>query len=617
MKRLSQTIKISIALVMAVFANNALPVSAAAMIDDMATEETTVLATPSEETETLVPVAQADDGALQQVEPLMSLFGGPGGSRPPHEDTVVTPTKPVVNDACGTAGDTYTIPTIEGVSYYRGQTQLTNGQTYSTQGDSSVTITARAKNNYVFPGNQTSETWRLEFSTKCTICHRTASVGNPYVSITVDQDAVDGNSRNDHGKGDHYLVHTGPLFPGTGSDGKWGDIIPAIPGVHGGRNWDAAGQAIYNNDCAVPVEVTVVTGPCAYFDTTSYLMITVTGTAKDSRLVVYNALNQQVYSSLINVDKDGEIVAPAFPVTVAQLPAGSYRVEVQTKHGQTVLDSAQVTIEQCLYTVTPTAPHAYDFCYSDKDYVKIPRTDGAFYTVDGVEQSGRVSYDGGSLVVVAEALPGYQFPEGAVTSWTFDDNDFTDEQCLTIQKTGKVASDTSRDGIIGVGDTVTWVITVTNTSENDCEDFYVTVEDLGVTLENDGHIGRLGAGESISLTATSVLTVQDMNACKALNTATFFAWRQHGWRGEATMFNEVIDDESDWLVSGDAVAVYTLTCPTPGSGSGVVGGTGVSTTATPKVLPATGGDARGDLLSAVLIGVVAYGATSFLRRRTI
>jgi hypothetical protein len=48
---------------------------------------------------------------------------------------------------------------------------------------------------------------------KVTICHATASATNPYVKITVAQDSVDGDLANDHGRGDHYLEHTGPIGP--------------------------------------------------------------------------------------------------------------------------------------------------------------------------------------------------------------------------------------------------------------------------------------------------------------------------------------------------------------------------------------------------------------------
>lgn len=88
-----------------------------------------------------------------------------------------------------------------------------------------------------------------------TICHRTDSNTNPYVVITVDADAADG-ALADKGGGDH-TKHTGPVWNDTlkASHMKWGDIIPAYTftgGSYGGLNWDASGQAIWNNGCKVP-----------------------------------------------------------------------------------------------------------------------------------------------------------------------------------------------------------------------------------------------------------------------------------------------------------------------------------------------------------------------------
>lgn len=92
---------------------------------------------------------------------------------------------------------------------------------------------------------------------KVMICHRTDAVTNPYRSITVDSNAVDGV-----GKGDHYGEHQGPLASTAAiaqqlktAHTKWGDIIPPLAGVHAGLNWTTEGQAIYNNDCRIPAPV--------------------------------------------------------------------------------------------------------------------------------------------------------------------------------------------------------------------------------------------------------------------------------------------------------------------------------------------------------------------------
>ncbi len=81
---------------------------------------------------------------------------------------------------------------------------------------------------------------------KVAICHATASVAHPYVRITVDQDSVDGDLSG-RGGSDHYGEHVGPIGPVDA--GTWGDIIPPIPGVHAGLNWDERGAAIFANGC--------------------------------------------------------------------------------------------------------------------------------------------------------------------------------------------------------------------------------------------------------------------------------------------------------------------------------------------------------------------------------
>ena len=76
---------------------------------------------------------------------------------------------------------------------------------------------------------------------KIVICHRTSSKQNPYVRITISQDAVitghDG--------------HAGGLYPEKG----WGDIIPPFPG-YAGLNWPAGG-AILDNDCEIPAAAAI------------------------------------------------------------------------------------------------------------------------------------------------------------------------------------------------------------------------------------------------------------------------------------------------------------------------------------------------------------------------
>lgn len=127
---------------------------------------------------------------------------------------------------------------------------------------------------------------------KITICHATASANNPYVVITVAREAADGIAGNSPG-GDHFGEHTGPIFdPNVNVSGdNWGDIIPpvddeGVPMGHGGLNWTAQGQAIFNADCEFLVpppqlgDVGIVkTGPAsATVGSTFSYTITVTNT---------------------------------------------------------------------------------------------------------------------------------------------------------------------------------------------------------------------------------------------------------------------------------------------------------------------------------------------------
>lgn len=128
-----------------------------------------------------------------------------------------------------------------------------------------------------------------------TICHSTqpnpsngggqGPQGNPYTKNTVSVEAVNGGSHDDHSS------HVGdtPTHVYRPGDTSWGDIIPAYPAgsyikgnktydypAYDGLNWNAEGQAIYDNGCEMPLpkdataSVTVVPPTCVTAGTATY-----------------------------------------------------------------------------------------------------------------------------------------------------------------------------------------------------------------------------------------------------------------------------------------------------------------------------------------------------------
>lgn len=263
-----------------------------------------------------------------------------------------------------------------------------------------------------------------------------------------------------------------------------------------------------------------------------------------------------------------------------------------------------------LLPVTPTAATKDDTCYNDNDWYYVPSTDHVIYSVNGKPVSaGWHTTTDASVTVVATVDDGYYLAEGAPSSWTFD---YTNEQCVTISKSAEKYVDTNGNGVVDVGDSVSWTITLTNTSGETLDDsilddhFFVSVLDEGATLD-ETTIDDLAPGESVTLHASKPLSTSEVQACKATNTASFIAWRQVG---EVEQVISLSDDMLASVASGDASATIALTC-------GQVLGTSTTVTSTvpaPATIADTGAAPH---QMPLLVGLVLSAATYYfvLRRQ--
>ena len=209
-------------------------------------------------------------------------------------------------------------------------------------------------------------------------------VGNPYNREEVNLSAVDGEGHDDHthhtGVVDGEATHV--YRPG---DLSWGDIIPAYPAgsiTHGkhtinypayeGLNWDAAGQAIYNNGCVIPEIEVSATAPT---------QVESCGTENDTYTIT--ATEGVVYKV------DGvETAADTYPGT------GSVTITAEAAEGYVLTGDTEWTFEfdatACPTEVRASAPTFTEVCSTENDTFTIPSTEGVIYKVKYVPGSWQV-----------------------------------------------------------------------------------------------------------------------------------------------------------------------------------------------------------------------------------
>lgn len=486
----------------------------------------------------------------------------------------------VVDDLCGKKDDSFTVPVTEHVTY---KYKIGNGQWHVvTEGVAipavvwgwTYTVVATADNGYVLSGDTTQT---FEFTDKsCDVVipvpepelKDPCGPNNAYWDVK-DSDSIEWSIDN-HG----HLIATA----------KKGYIF------EGQKTYIDFGKAVDSNvPCIVEIpkpETPKVYDPCGTYNARWIV-------PKDTMQVDWSLNNQ------------GELIATAKP---GYIFAGQ----------QHSINFGKAEDSGKLCPVTPKAPKFIDYCGEQTDYVYIPYVKGVVYKIDGKVVHSGYHKATGTITVTAYAEHDYVLV-GEEASWT---HTYVDMECVSISKTSLPVTDTNKDGYIGVGDVVTWEITVTNNSSNKLDNFKVQIEDSTATLENDGLIQHLEPGESVTITATSTLTATDMQACKATNTVTFMAWfnrheddrDKHDDKFDKSMLSLNMEHEDEYDLSGSATAEATFTCPTPGSGSGGETTT-TTTTGTPATLPATGPTDSSNPLLVLAAAAVAYGATYFIQRR--
>jgi LPXTG-motif cell wall-anchored protein len=232
---------------------------------------------------------------------------------------------------------------------------------------------------------------------KVTICHRTKSVTNPYVSETVSVNAVDGVAGNSGKKADHYSEHTGPVwdantnYPTPHNGDQWGDIIPPVAGVHEGLNWTTAGQAIYDNGCEPVVVATPVTADAVTYSDSC-------GTANDTYTVPTTP--HITYSEPAGMHAGAGIVTVTASADQGYILTEPYSFEHLFTNETCPIDNTPVAAQ---------APASKDLTCKKDGFYTIPEVEGVQYKVEGANvDAGKYTVKtAGTVHVTAEALDGY------------------------------------------------------------------------------------------------------------------------------------------------------------------------------------------------------------------
>lgn len=347
------------------------------------------------------------------------------------DDCTVTPATPTNIDLCGTANDTYTIPVTIGVTY-----QIKVGNSWVNKpagtytGSSTVEIRAIAKPGYDLAGSDSNYKWTFNFSS--TACPVSVT---PTAPTKID---LCGKANDTYTipstTGVTYKVNGNTKAAGTYQTN--GDVVIT---AHANPGYVLTGTISWNfdfnqHDCPVTATPPTKVELCGTVNDT--YTIPTTEHVKYYKLVwlIPIELSAGTYQSNGN------------DVTIIAFADSGY--DLKGQHVWHFDFSKQACPEPChpsadSFTAltfwhhddeevpcipvpaTPAAPSSVDLCGIEDDEYTIPSTTGVIYKVNGtIKAAGTYSANGASVIITAEAAPGYVL--NGTDEWTFD---FTNEDC--------------------------------------------------------------------------------------------------------------------------------------------------------------------------------------------
>ncbi|WP_048342712.1 fibronectin type III domain-containing protein [Cellulomonas sp. A375-1] len=371
-------------------------------------------------------------------------------------ETLVSASAPAKNDVSGTADDTYTIPSSEGITYSVGGSPVAAG-TYP--GSGTVVVTATALPGYVLAGasqftlvftdvadvTATEPTWTDVSGTAndtYTIPSVTGvqySVGGTPVAAgpspatgTVTVDAAAASSSYSL-TGTSRFTHTfSSLVDVTAVEPTWYDTygtaldtvtIPSVPGVQYSVGGTPLAAGTYGIGGSLSLTVTAAATPGYVLTGPSQFSYTFT----DIRQVTATV---PTWQDAYGTEDDGYVIptvegvqysVDGTPVSAGRYPAtGTVTVDATALSGYVLSGPSQFTHTFTnIVQVGATAPTSFDTYGTADDTYTIPSVTGVQYSVDGSPVDPGTYPGTGTVVITATATEGHELTGPSSFTFTF------------------------------------------------------------------------------------------------------------------------------------------------------------------------------------------------------